>query len=339
MTGSGNAEIDDVVARVQAAGGTSAAARGRWYPAQPPLLPDEDDEGAVRYTARMLHPTHGPYDHARLRQCATSYHLECPDAVRPDAECGCPCHREPATTLEVPFETRRRLSAIYSLPAATSDRVLGVVLHAYRRGEVRTLEGLRRAVSQEYASPIPLSFATDVALTLHSALEHCAPDDAAAFHVMVAAGGDHLGTRAAPAPRPEPEPEPEPAGGESASSVEEALRNMTDALGPYWDRVQALTPRGAARRLRPPLVAAVVAAGALLVGVTVLSAACAAGASLLATWATRYAVRGAREAELWHWRASLLRLGVTPDVVDIKGQPGKRPARMPEDDALIGGLG
>jgi hypothetical protein len=61
----------------------------RWYPNQPPGLPDETDE---QYTNRLLgigQPS--PYDHQRNRQCSIGWHNECSDRSH-SGQCGCPCH-------------------------------------------------------------------------------------------------------------------------------------------------------------------------------------------------------------------------------------------------------
>jgi hypothetical protein len=59
---------------------------GRWYPNQPPALPNETDDA---YTNRLL--SGSVYDHKRNRQCSIGWHAECSDREH-SGQCECPHH-------------------------------------------------------------------------------------------------------------------------------------------------------------------------------------------------------------------------------------------------------
>ncbi len=74
--------------------------KGRWYPEQPPALPDETLQQYTDRCAGAQGPSKYPYDHWRWRQCGIGWHGDCSFGLYGPVEqeenpCACPCHETP----------------------------------------------------------------------------------------------------------------------------------------------------------------------------------------------------------------------------------------------------
>jgi hypothetical protein len=139
--------------------------KAKWYPSPPPALPGEPDEA---YTARLTSIEHGPYDHARKRECAIGYHRSC--SARGNASpanyrgaCGCPCHTDDATMVgdESLREVVGILCDVYALPDRTGWHVVHFV-DMLTGTPGTTVERVRGELGNTYGSEISEGFADDV---------------------------------------------------------------------------------------------------------------------------------------------------------------------------------
>lgn len=145
----------------------TAVTPGRWYPAMPPLLQEEENDDTGLYEERLLDSLHGPYDHARDRECAVGFHTSCTGQG-----CECPHHSDPGREWTGAAEPVDRFASVYNLPKATAARVLSVAQEGFRQWWVTDLESLRSLLSAEYGgAQIPRAFALDVACALYDNAE------------------------------------------------------------------------------------------------------------------------------------------------------------------------
>lgn len=310
----GTGRTDEVITRVQRAGTHLAVIKGAWYPAPVPRLPDEDN---VAFAKRLLHPTAGPYDHWRRRDCALGLHKVCRPRPKRSTRlpCECGCHRDTITgdVTSVPAEALVSLAHGYALPEVTARRVLGIALREQRQGWLRSLDDLRVGLRREYACHITEAFVIDVARMLGHTLTG---PEAPVWRALADAANTRyelLGETAIPGPEPRSD-EPE-----AAPMV--PVVPLGPLLDGYRQRRDVVARHGAGWRC---LVGGLlcVAGGVTCLGLGGTIALVVAVVLLVAGWGLLlwHAKGAGQRAEVAGWRELLIRAGVHPAVLDDDDQ-------------------